>query len=362
MDLSLSDEQRLLVETVERFVADRYSGTDHSDLTKDEPFRREDWMSLAELGLMGLLRDEGMGGFGGGPIELALVAEALGGGPVPLPYWSSVVLAGALVDGQGMGAAMLAGELLVAPALLEPGARYDLGSVSTTVEDQRISGAKTVVPLAEEADCFVVSALEAGELGLYLVGRNAEGVSVRGYQTQDGVRTGEVVLEKALIESRVASGEEAHHRIETGADLARIALASEAVGCMAALSGLTEEYLSARKQFGRPLAGFQVLQHRMVEMRMAVEETRSIVLVAAREAAGSGRTEQARAVSAAKTKAGRNGRHVAEEAVQMHGGMGMTMEYPAGRYMRRLMMIETTLGDADYHAGRFSRLMAVPAA
>ncbi|MEQ8815408.1 MAG: acyl-CoA dehydrogenase [Thalassobaculum sp.] len=372
MDFSLSEEQRLLKETVDRLVRDRYGFEARQKAAgSEEGFSRATWATFAELGLLAVPFPEDVGGLGGGGIDLMVVAEAFGRGLVVEPYLATVVLAGALVELAGSDdqkahilGHIVAGEKLLAFAHGEPDGRYDLAHVATRAENPddgwRLSGRKSVVISGDTADTLIVSARTAGGtgdeagIGLFLVAKGAAGLTVRGNPTIDGGRSAEVVLDGVAAEPLGEPGA-AFPAIEAAVARGIAALCAEAVGAMEVACEVTLDYLKTRKQFGRPIGSFQALQHRMVDMRTELEQARSMAILAAAKLSA-GRVERERTVSAAKVTIGRAAHHVAEEAIQLHGGIAMTWEYALAHYAKRLVMIDHLLGDVDHHTERFIRL------
>lgn len=372
MDFSLSEEQRLLKETVDRLVRDRYGfEARQKAAASEEGFSRETWATFAELGLLAVPFPEAVGGLGGGGVDLMVVAEAFGRGLVVEPYLATVVLGGALVELAGSEAQkadvlgrVVAGETLLAFAHGEPQGRYDLSHVATRAErggdGWQLSGRKSVVINGDAADTLIVSARVSGAtgdsdgIGLFLVSRDAAGLTVRGNPTIDGGRSAEVVLDGVAAEPLGEPGR-AYPAIEVAVARGIVALCAEAVGAMEVACETTLDYLKTRKQFGRPIGSFQALQHRMVDMRTALEQARSMAILAAAKLSAD-RVERERTVSAAKVTVGRAAHHVAEEAIQLHGGIAMTWEYALAHYAKRLVMIDHLLGDVDYHTERFIAL------
>lgn len=375
MDFDLTDEQRLLKESVDRLVADRYDFEQRKAYTAGPLGWSEDvWAQFAELGLLGLSFAEEDGGFGGGPVETMLVMEAFGRALAIEPYLTTVVLGGGLIAAAGSAAQRSAllgrvadGSLRLAFAHHERQARYELAEVATTAKRDGhgfvLDGEKSLVLHGDSADMLVVSARLAGErrdrdgLGLFLVDARARGVLRRGYATQDGMRAAEVSLAGVRVPptDRLDAGGEALPIIEQVADVAIAALCAEAVGAMDALQALTVEYLKTRKQFGTPIGSFQALQHRAADMFVAVEQARSMAMFAAMMAQEPDAAERRKAIAAAKVQIGRSGRFVGQQAVQLHGGVGMTMELKVGHYFKRLTMIDLLFGDADHHLAVLAR-------
>ncbi len=368
MDFDLNDEQRMLKDSVDRLMAGEYGFEQRKAYARNEGgFSREMWRQFAELGFLGLPFAEADGGFGGGPVETMILMEAFGGSLVLEPYLASIVLGGGLLRHGGSAAqreailpGLIGGELLLAFAHTERHARYDLASVATTARAEAggfvLNGAKGVVLHGDSADKLIVSARLAGAerdrdgIGLFIVDADAPGLSRRGYPTQDGQRAAEVELNNVRIgaERQLLGGIEL---IEQVVDEAIAALAAEAVGAMAKLHDLTIDYLKTRQQFGTAIGNFQVLQHRGAEMFVALEQARSMAMLACMMVQETDADERHRNMQAAKIQIGRSGRFVGQQAVQLHGGIGLTMEYAAGHYFKRLTMIDTLFGDADHHIG-----------
>jgi pimeloyl-CoA dehydrogenase small subunit len=382
MDFSFTDEQRLLKDSVERLLADRYSFEARQRFMKEPAgWSRELWHRYAELGLLGLPFEEKHGGIGGGPVETMIVMEAFGRALALEPFFATVVLGGGLLRlgaTEAMRAALIpkivAGDLLLAFAHMERQSRYDLADVATTARRDGahyvLDGAKSLVIHGDCADKLIVSARLAGDrrdrdgIGLFVVDADAAGVSRRGYPTVDGLRAAEVVLSGVRVGTERILGEpgEAFPLIAQVVDAAIAALAAEAVGAMAAMHESTVEYLKTRKQFGVSIGNFQVLQHRAAEMLIALEQARSMALFATMMAEEPNATERRKAIAAAKVQIGRSGRFVGQQAVQLHGGIGMTMEYKVGHYFKRVTTIDTLFGDADHHLAELARLGGLIAA
>jgi pimeloyl-CoA dehydrogenase small subunit len=382
MDFAFSDEQRLLKDSVERLLKDRYGFEARQRFMKEPAgWSRELWRGYAELGLLGLPFEEKHGGIGGGPVETMIVMEAFGRALTLEPFFATVVLGGGLLRlgaDETMRAALMpkiaGGELMLAFAHAERQSRYDIADVATTARRDGthyvIDGAKSLVIHGDCADKLIVSARLAGDrrdhdgIGLFIVDADAAGVSRRAYPTVDGLRAAEVALSGARVGADGTIGEpgKTFPLIAQVVDGAIAALAAEAVGAMAAMHEITVEYLKTRKQFGVPIGNFQVLQHRAAEMLIALEQARSMALYATMMADESDATERRKAVAAAKVQIGRSGRFVGQQAIQLHGGIGMTMEYKVGHYFKRVTTIDTLFGDADHHLAELARLGGLIAA
>src|SRR5579863_7128820 len=370
MDFALTEEQQILRHSIERLFADHYA-FDARKRYMQEPggWSRTLWKRYAELGLLGLPFDEAHGGSAGGPVETMIVMEQIGRALALEPYLATVVLGGGLLrlGDQTLGAALVpqiaAGDLLLAFAHTERQARYDLADIVTIARRDgsayALDGAKTLVLHGDVAEKFIVSArLSGGQrdrdgIGLFLVDAKANGVATRGYGTVDGLRAAEVTLSGVRIDAGAAIGDPgaAFPLIERIADMAMAALCAEAVGAMAAMQETTVDYLKTRKQFGVTIGSFQALQHRAAEMVVAVEQARSMAMLATMMAEEADARERRASISAAKVQIGRSGRAVGQAAIQLHGGIGMTMEAKVGHYFKRVTTIDTLFGDADYHLG-----------
>lgn len=379
MDFDLNDEQRLLQDSVTRLLGDRYGFEQRrAHRASPEGWSRDVWAQFAELGLLGLPFAEKHGGFGGGAVETALVMEAFGRALVVEPYLATVVMCGGLLrhgasDEQlsALVPGIVAGERVLAYAQVERQSRWSLNDVLTRAERDgdgwRITGAKSLVLHGDSADTLLVTARTAGEhrerhgIGLFMVDANASGVSRRGYPTQDGMRAAEITLDGVRGEALGDPGE-ALPILERVGDETIAALCSEAVGVMQAMHDMTVDYLKTRTQFGRPIGDNQALQHRAVDMYVSLEQARSMALYGTVMSAGSEAPERLRAMHAAKVQIGRSGRHIGQEAVQLHGGIGVTMEYAVGHHFKRMTVIERTMGDTDSHLSALARLGGLIAA
>jgi pimeloyl-CoA dehydrogenase small subunit len=382
MDFELSEEQRLLKQSVERLLADRY-GFEQRTAYMKEPggFSRALWKQYAELGLLALPFAEEDGGIGGGSVEIMIVMEALGRALVLEPFLATVVLAGGVLRHAGSKAQRAAlvpkiadGSLMLALAHSERQSRYDLADVTTAAKRDGtgyvLDGAKGLVLHGDSADQFVVSARVAGKqrerdgIGLFLVDAKAKGVSVRGYQTIDGLHAAEVTLSGVKVGAEGVVGEpgKAFPVIERVVDEAMAALCAEAVGAMMVMHEATVDYLKTRKQFGVPIGNFQVLQHAAVDMLMAAEQARSMALLATMMVEETNAVERHKSIAAAKVQIGRSGRFVGKTATQLHGGIGMTMEYKVGHYFKRVTAIDVLFGDADHHLAAIAKMGGLLAA
>ena len=382
MDFDLSEEQRLLQESLGRLLADRYAFERRKLYAETTGgWSRELWAHYAGLGLLGLPFAERHGGSDGGPVETMLVMEAFGRVLTLEPYFATVVLGGGLLrvgGSEALSAELVPkianGELILAFAHVERHSRWNLADVATkavrTGSGWMLDGDKSVVLHGDSADKLVVTARVGGAqrdrsgIGVFLVDADAAGVARRGYPTQDGLRAAEVALHGVQIGADMVLGEPgaALPLVERVVDEAIAALCAEAVGAMSVMHELTVDYLKTRRQFGREIGSFQVLQHRAVDMLMALEQARSMVMFAAMMAAETDTRERRSAISAAKAQIGRSGKFIGQQAIQLHGGIGMTIEYKVGHYFKRMTMIDAMFGDADHHLRELARRGASPAA
>jgi pimeloyl-CoA dehydrogenase small subunit len=370
MDFDLSDEQRLLKDQVTGLIEKEYAFEQRKAYAR-EPlgYSQARWAQFAELGLLALPFAEVQGGIGGTPVETMIVMEAFGRGLVLEPYLATVVLGGGLLRFAGSAAqvdamvpAIAGGTLRLAFAHTERQSRYDVADIAVTAKPEPgggfvLSGQKGVVLHGDSADRLIVSARSAGGqrerdgISLFLVDPKADGVAVQGYPTIDGLRAAEIALRDVRLGPDALLGPRDHALplIERAVDLAIAALAAEAVGAMSVMHELTVEYLKTRKQFGVAIGSFQALQHRAVDMLVALEQARSMAMLATMMAEALDTAERRRSIAAAKVQIGLSGRFVGQQAIQLHGGIGMTDEYKVGSYFKRVTMIDTLFGDADHH-------------
>jgi hypothetical protein len=369
MDLTPSDEQRLLRESADRFVSENYTA-DRRRKIASEPFGFSTalWKQFAELGWLALPIAEAHGGLGGGAIEIGILMEAFGHGPVSEPYLSTVVIGAALIAECGTEAQRQAqlprvadGSLLLAFAHSERQARFDLADVRTTatrtVDGWRLDGRKTAVLDGNAANQIIVSAQVDGTLCLFLVPQDANGLVLRDFPRLGGGRACNLELNGVQLpaEALLGDGSDALPAVEGVVDRAMAALGAEAVGIMQTLLDQTLEYTRIRKQFGRPLSANQVIKHRLADMAMQCDEARSMALRAALMADAEP-VARGRAASGAKAKIGRCARFVAEQSVQLHGAMGVTEELDIGSYFKRLLAFDTLFGGSAHHYRRHAAL------
>ena len=372
MDFELSGEQQMLRDNVARLMKDR-CGFEARKGYQASPHGWSDalWREYADMGLLGAPFAEDDGGFGGGAVETMIVTEEFGKALALEPYLQTVVLCGALIK---HGASpekraeligkIATGELRLSFAHTERQSGYDLNDVALAARKDGaaflLNGEKGLVGQGDSADTLIVSARLSGErrdrrgIGLFLVDANAQGVTRRGYPTQDGQRAAEIAFANVRVEPKDVLGEDALPVIERAVDETIAALCAEAVGAMSEALSMTVEYMKTRKQFGVTIGSFQALQHRAADMTVALEQARSMMYLATMMAAEEDAKERAKSISAAKAQIGRSARFIGQQAVQIHGGIGMTYEYKVGHLFKRLTMIDAAYGDADLHVRRLA--------
>ncbi len=373
MDFSFTEEQTLLRNTVQSLLADKYDFDTRRKVTKTaEGWRPEIWAQFAELGLLAAPFSEELGGLGGGPIENMIVMEEFGRHLVVEPYVETVVIAGGFLREGGTAAqqealipGIVGGETVWAFAYAEPQGRYNLADLTTTAKKDgsgyTINGYKAVVLGAPWAQKLIVTVRTSGGqrdrdgVSVFIVDKSAAGVSTRDYPTVDGRRASEITFENVKVGADALIGAEGKGLplVEKITDEAIAALSAEAIGCMKELNTATVEYCKTRKQFGVPIGKFQVLQHRMVDMFMAHEQSVSMTYMVNLKL-GESDVERTKAAAGAKVQIGKAGRFVGQQAVQLHGGMGMTDELNVGHYFKRLTMIDTQFGNVDHQLKRYS--------
>ena len=374
MNFSHTEERRMLAHSLERFLSEQYSFEKRNQISQSAlGFSREIWQQLADLGVLAALFSEDHGGFGGSGFDIAVVFEALGRGLVVEPILGSAILAGDAIASAGNAHQkalldeLISGSTIAALAHDEPGSHYELTRVHTRAEQLadgwRLNGAKAVVPQGEAADLLVISARTAGAvddrhgISLFLLPANTPGLSIQGYPAIDGGRVAELQLQDVTVAADAMLGplHQGAAILERVIGRGVLALSAEALGAMEEAKAATLEYLRTRQQFGLPIGSFQALQHRMADLLLEVEQARSAVINAA-AALDADRLTRERVLSAAKASIDRIGTLVAEESIQLHGGIGMTWELPLAHYAKRLVMIDHQLGDEDHHLQRFITL------
>ncbi|ABG38638.1 acyl-CoA dehydrogenase-like protein [Paraglaciecola sp. T6c] len=375
MNFNLSEEQNMLKDSVARFVQDEYDfEARRSNAANALGFNPDNWQTFAELGWLSIPFEEAYGGFGGGPTDVMAVMEEMGKGLVVEPFVATVLMFGGLLSKSGNAALkdaniekIIDGSLQGAFAYVERQSRFELADVKTQAkrdgDDFVLSGEKTVVFNGAAANKMIVSARTSGDqcdeagITLFLIDADAPGVQRTAYRLMDGQLVANIKLTDVRVAANHVVGEvdDGYQLIDAVVSDVTIALCAEAMGIMQKLNTTTIEYTKTRQQFGVAISSFQALQHRMVDMFMAGEQAKSI-LYRAVCAAESGAEDLAKNIAALKVMIGRNGKLIGDEAIQLHGGMGLTDELDVGHYVKRLMMINTTFGDADYQQQKFNRL------
>lgn len=373
MDLSLNEMQEMLADSIEKYVANDYDFDTRQEYAGSETgFSPAVWRTFAELGWTSVLLSEEDGGFGGGPVDLMVVMERLGRGLVVEPFLSNIVLAGGILQRAASTeqkadwlSAIIAGELQATVAFAEPSSGYEISDISTTAsrsgDSWLLQGEKTSVLNGGSAELLLIPARSGGDrmaedgITLFAIPASTSGVTIRDYQTVDGLRAAEIQLQQVSLDSSHVIGEigQGFEPLNAAINDATLAICAEAVGVMNVLTEKTIEFAKNRVQFGVPIGTFQSLQHRMVEMYTACEQSRSLMMWAAMTLAGGG-AEAASAVHSLKYQVGIAGRKIGEEAVQIHGGMGVTWELDVAHYFKRLTAIGLTFGDADWHLDELS--------
>jgi alkylation response protein AidB-like acyl-CoA dehydrogenase len=377
MEFNYSEEQLALQDTLQRFISRDYDFDKRRAFAGSAlGFSAEAWSQYAELGLLALPFPEDFGGLGGTGVDVMLVMEQIGQGLLLEPYLSSVVTCGGLIRDSASDALKKRllpqigeGKLKLSLAAYEAAGRYDLSYVTATAQESdggwRLSGRKTVVLDGASADHFLVSARTGGKssdrdgISLFLVPRDAKGLTVASYPTQSGSRAADLLLENVTVgaDGLIGTAGKALPILERAVDRANAALCAEAVGIINALNQATLNYLKTRKQFGVAIGTFQALKHKMADMLIAAEQSRSMAIIAAVHADSTDAADRHRAIAAAKAYIGQSGRLVGQHAVQMHGGMGVVDELNVSHYFKRLTMIDLTFGDADYQLASFSETL-----
>lgn len=370
MDFNYTPEQQQFKDALRRFI-DKDYGFEHRKkiIHSEQGTSDQAWSTLVELGMTALPVPEEQGGFNGSAVDMLVVMQELGRGIVVEPYFATVLGAQFLKLAGGQEALLeqvATGELKLAAALGEKQARHDLFDIATTAradgDGYLISGTKTVVVHGGQAGMLIVSARSGGAqrdtsgISLFVVPADAAGVTRRDYRTIDGLRAADIRFDNVRVPAGALLGAAGAgwDILDAAADYGATLLCAEAVGAMDALNGATLEYLKTRQQFGVPIGKFQALQHRMAEMFMQAEQARSMATLAAVKVSSTDVEERRRTVSAAKARVGQALKYVGQQAIQLHGGMGVTDEVAAAHHFKRLTMIDLTLGDTDHHLARFA--------
>ncbi|MGI9272249.1 MAG: acyl-CoA dehydrogenase family protein [Woeseiaceae bacterium] len=366
MDFSLNEFQSMLADSVEKFVTNEYDfESRQAHAASDAGYSADVWQTFCELGWTAIPFAESDGGLDGGPIETMLLMQQFGRGLIVEPYLANVVLAGGVLRRLANEAQkaqwlqpMIGGELQTALAFVEPQSRYEIDDIQTTAvadgDGWRLSGTKSVVLNGGNADVLIIPAIADG-VSLFAIAADAEGVTRKVYPTVDGSSAADIVLDNVHVDANALLGEtgNAMPTLEAVIDDATLAVCAEAVGIMQCLTDKTVEYSKSRVQFGVPIGTFQALQHRMVDMLTASEQSYSLLLWATMASADK-TVEAKRAVNSIKYQIGTAGKLVGQEAVQLHGGMGMSWEFDVGHYFKRLTVIGQMLGNADWHLDKLA--------
>ena len=375
MNFELSEEQKMIQQSVERFVQENYDLTNRVKISSEDPgYSQEYWTAMAELGWLGLAFSEEEGGFGGNQIDTLVLMEQFGKGLVLEPFLANIVLGGGAIKRGGSPAIkesilpnLIEGNLQVTLAYAEEQSRFDIEDVATAAREDGsnfiINGKKSMVLNAESADKIVVVTRTSGSqvdedgISLFLVDATSKGIERENFPTVDGLRASEITFTDVEVPSDNLIGEKdkGFLILQAVVNDAILALSAEAVGAMEVLYKDTVEYTQQREQFDHPLSDFQVLQHRMVDMFMEYEQCKSLLLRATMETVQDPILAQ-RTVHALKHLIGKSGIFVGESAVQLHGGMGVTEELRIGHFFKRLLVIDSQFGNSDFHLDKFTSL------
>ena len=375
MDFTFNEEQSLIQDQVDQFVQKEYDWETRQSLSNSElGFGEDNWKKFAELGWLGISVSEDSGGFGGSAIESMLIMEAFGKGLVVEPFLETVIMAGGLIDDYGSDQQKssflepaIAGEMHLALAYAEPQSRFNLSDVVTEAKADGdnfiINGYKSVVMNGPSADQIIVSARTSGTqldengISLFIIDANASGLDKTNYKTVDGRRASDLTFENVSVskENLIGDQDKGLEILDSAIDKAILAISAEAVGAMEVLYKTTVEYTKTREQFGTAIGKFQVLQHRMVDMFMEYEQCKSLLYMATMK--HEEKAEDAKkAISGLKYQVGKAGKFIGQQAVQLHGGMGVTDELNVGHYFKRLTTVGTIFGNTDYHLKKYTSL------
>ena len=375
MDFSVNEEQTLIQRQVAQFIQRDYEWEKRQALAKSElGFSSENWKIFADLGWLGISLSEESGGFGGSALETMIIMEEFGKGLVVEPFLETIVLCAGLIDSCGnkdqkseILKKVISGEMHLALGFVEPQSRFNLADVTTEAKKKGdgfvLNGFKSVVMNGPSANNIIISARISGKqseeegISLFVVDPKLEGVSLRNYPTVDGRRASEITLENVDVTSSCLLAEEGKgfKELEKAIDSATLAICAEAIGAMEVLYKTTVEYTKIRKQFGQAIGKFQVLQHRMVDMFMEYEQSKSLLYMATIKQAEKAEDSK-KAISGLKYQVGKAAKFIGQQAVQLHGGMGVTDELNVGHFFKRLTTIITIFGNTDYHLKRYSQL------
>ena len=375
MDFTFNEEQTLIQDQVDQFIQKEYDWETRQSLSNSElGFGDNNWQKFAELGWLGISTSEDSGGFGGSAIESMLIMEAFGKGLVVEPFLETIIMSSGLIDEHGSDQQKssilepaIAGELHLALAYAEPQSRFNLSDVVTEAkldgDNYILNGYKSVVMNGPSADKIIVSArtsgsqLEEAGITLFIVDANSEGLNKTNYKTVDGRRASDLTIENVSVtkDDIIGHADKGFGLLDSTIDRAILALSAAAVGAMEVLYKTTVEYTKTREQFGTSIGKFQVLQHRMVDMFMEYEQCKSLLYMATMKHE-EGSSDAKKAISGLKYQVGKAGRFIGQQAVQLHGGMGVTDELNVGHYFKRLTTVGTIFGNTDFHLKRYTSL------
>ena len=375
MDFTFNEEQTLIQDQVDQFIQKEYDWETRQSLSNSElGFGDNNWQKFAELGWLGISTSEDSGGFGGSAIESMLIMEAFGKGLVVEPFLETIIMSSGLIDEHGSDQQKssilepaIAGELHLALAYAEPQSRFNLSDVVTEAkidgDNYILNGYKSVVMNGPSADKIIVSArtsgsqLEEAGITLFIVDANSEGLNKTNYKTVDGRRASDLTIENVSVtkDDIIGHVDKGFGLLDSSIDRAILAISAEAVGAMEVLYKATVEYTKTREQFGTSIGKFQVLQHRMVDMFMEYEQCKSLLYMATMKHE-EGSSDAKKAISGLKYQVGKAGRFIGQQAVQLHGGMGVTDELNVGHYFKRLTTVGTIFGNTDFHLKRYTSL------
>ena len=375
MDFTFNEEQTLIQDQVDQFIQKEYDWETRQSLSNsDLGFGDDNWQKFAELGWLGISTSEECGGFGGSAIESMLIMEAFGKGLVVEPFLETIIMCGGLIDEHGTDQqkssileSAIEGKMHLAMAYAEPQSRFNLSDVVTEAKEEGdsfvLNGYKSVVMNGPSANKLIVSARTSGAqldengITLFLIDGDAEGLNKTNYKTVDGRRASDLTIENVKVTKDDIIGQinDGFALLDSSIDRAILAISAEAVGAMEVLYKTTVEYTKTREQFGTSIGKFQVLQHRMVDMFMEYEQCKSLLYMATMKQE-EGSIDSKKAISGLKYQVGKAGKFIGQQAVQLHGGMGVTDELNVGHYFKRLTTIGTIFGNTDYHLKKYSSL------
>ena len=375
MDFTLNEEQTLIQDQVDQFIQKEYDWETRQSLSNSElGFGDNNWQKFAELGWLGISTSEDNGGFGGSAIESMLIMEAFGKGLVVEPFLETIIMSGGLIDEHGSDQQKssilepaIAGQLHLAIAYAEPQSRFNLSDVVTEAKSDGdnfiLNGYKSVVMNGPSANKIIISArtsgsqLEENGITLFIVDGDSQGLNKTNYKTVDGRRASDLTIENVSVSKDDIIGQidAGFDILDSSIDRAILAISAEAVGAMEVLYKTTVEYTKTREQFGTSIGKFQVLQHRMVDMFMEYEQCKSLLYMATMKHE-EGSSDAKKAISGLKYQVGKAGKFIGQQAVQLHGGMGVTDELNVGHYFKRLTTVGTIFGNTDFHLKRYTSL------